>query len=100
IPLPYAAKGTPAAGVDPAQRASRTVRILTDITVVVYAVSSFADGREITAPQSADAAVQPGATTDPAESGLGHDAQGLADEISSTFRTASGIPAQPTEEAP
>ncbi|MER6053515.1 hypothetical protein ABT168_39860, partial [Streptomyces sp. NPDC001793] len=98
MPLPLAAQGTPAEDFGPAQRASWTVRILTDIPVVVYAVSGFVDGREITDPQPADAAVQPGTATAPAESGLGHDAKGLADKISATFRTASGIPTQPTED--
>nr|WP_079064106.1 hypothetical protein [Streptomyces sp. NRRL F-4489] len=100
MPLPLAAKGTPAENFGPDQRASWTVRVLTEIPVVVYAVSGFADGRTVTDPQPADAAVQPGTTTAPAESGLGHDAKGLADKISATFRTASGLPAQPTEEAP
>ncbi|GGU78782.1 hypothetical protein GCM10010211_50870 [Streptomyces albospinus] len=100
MPLPLAAKGTPAADFGPAQRASWTIRVLTDIPVVVYAVSGFADGREIPEPQPAEAAVQPGTATTPGESGLGHDAKDLADKVETTFRTASGIPAQPTEEAP
>ncbi|MCK7628241.1 hypothetical protein MUU72_35045 [Streptomyces sp. RS10V-4] len=100
MPLPLAAKGTPAADFGPDQRASWTVRVLTEIPVVVYAVSGFADGRTVTDPQPADAAVQPGTATTPGESGLGHDAKGLADKISATFRTASGVPAQPTEEMP
>ncbi|WP_236572989.1 hypothetical protein [Streptomyces sp. GS7] len=100
MPLPLAAKGTPAADFGPAQRASWTIRVLTDIPVVVYAVSGFADGREITEPQPAEAAAQPGTATTPGESGLGHDAKDLADKVETTFRTASGIPAQPTEEAP
>ncbi|MFG2136774.1 hypothetical protein [Streptomyces sp. NPDC048650] len=98
MPLPYAAKGTPAAGFGPAQRASWTVRILTDIPVVVYAVSGFADGRAVTDPQPAEAAVRPGATTAPAESGLGHDAKDLADRTEAAFRKAAGIPGQKTEE--
>ncbi|WP_275309866.1 hypothetical protein [Streptomyces yunnanensis] len=99
MPLPLAAKGTPAEDFGPAQRASWTVRILTDVPVVVYTVSGFADGREITDPQPADAAVQPGTATTAAESGLGHDAKGLADKISAAFRTASGVPARSTEVA-
>jgi len=97
LPLPYAAKGTPAEGFGPAQRASWTVRILTDIPVVVYAVSGFADGRTVTDPQPAEAAVRPGVTTAPAESGLGHDAKGLADRIGTDFRKAAGSPTQTTE---
>ncbi|MFB7637150.1 hypothetical protein ACFC0M_40280, partial [Streptomyces sp. NPDC056149] len=100
MPPPLAAKGTAAEDFGPAQRASWTIRVLTDVPVVVYAVSGFADGREVADPQPADAAVQPGTATAPAEAGLGHDAKGLADKISTTFRTASGLPAQPTEQAP
>ncbi|MFI6764227.1 hypothetical protein [Streptomyces sp. NPDC050355] len=100
MPLPYAAKGTPAEGFGRAQRASWTVRVLTDIPVIVFAVSGFADGRAVSAPQSAEAAVRPGATTAPAESGLGHDAKDIADRIAADFRTASGISPHTTESSP
>ncbi|WP_254069043.1 hypothetical protein [Streptomyces sp. TM32] len=90
MPLPYAARDTPAEDFGRAQRASWTVRVLTDIPVVVYAVSGFADGRTFAAPQPAEAATKPGATTAPAESGLGHDAKDLADRIGKDFRTAAG----------
>ncbi|ARF59331.1 hypothetical protein B1H19_09990 [Streptomyces gilvosporeus] len=98
LPLPYAAKGTAADGFGRAQRASWTVRILTDVPVVVYAVSGFADGRTVTDPQPAESAVRPGTTTAPAESGLGHDAKALADRIEAILRKAAGIPVQTTEE--
>ncbi|SEF07923.1 hypothetical protein SAMN05428954_5974 [Streptomyces sp. 2112.3] len=98
MPLPYAAKGTVAEDFGPAQRASWTVRVLTDIPAVVYAVSGFADGRTFTAPQPAEAAVRPGTTTAPAESGLGHDAKDLADRIEADFRKAAGRPT-PTRQA-
>ncbi|MDT0458360.1 hypothetical protein RM550_21905 [Streptomyces sp. DSM 41527] len=98
MPLPYAAKGTAAEDFGPAQRASWTVRVLTDIPAVVYAVSGFADGRTFTAPQPAEAAVRPGTTTAPAESGLGHDAKDLADRIEADFRKAAGSPT-PTRQA-
>ncbi|MGW8555882.1 hypothetical protein [Streptomyces tubercidicus] len=97
LPLPYAAKGTPAEDFGRAQRASWTVRILTDIPVVIYAVSGFADGRTVTEPQPAEAAVRTGATTAPAESGLGHDAKGLADRVGTDFRKAAGSSTQTTE---
>ncbi|MEU9123702.1 hypothetical protein AB0C96_28225 [Streptomyces sp. NPDC048506] len=100
MPLPYAPKGTPAEGFGRAQRASWTVRVLTDIPVVVYAVSGFADGRTVTEPQPAAAATRAGATTAPAESGLGHDAKDLADRIEADFRSASGVPSQTTESSP
>ncbi|GGN46415.1 hypothetical protein GCM10012285_30960 [Streptomyces kronopolitis] len=90
MPLPYAARDTPARDFGRAQRVSWTVRVLTDIPVVVYAVSGFADGRPFDRPQPAEAATRPGATTAPAESGLGHDAKGLADRIGTDFRKAAG----------
>ena len=100
MPLPYAAGNTPAADFGPKQRASWTVRILTDIPVVIFAVSGFADGRVVTDPQPAEAAVREGATTAPAESGLGHSAKDLADLLEVSFRKASGIPTQATEASP
>ncbi|MEE4424569.1 hypothetical protein, partial [Streptomyces bugieae] len=100
MPVPYAPKGTPAEGFGRPQRASWTVRVLTDVPVIVYAVSGFADGRAVTEPQPAEAAVRPGTTTAPAESGLGHDAKDLADRIENDFRTAAGTPTQPREDAP
>ncbi|WP_407554051.1 hypothetical protein QOM21_29500 [Streptomyces sp. Pv4-95] len=100
MPLPYAAKGTPAADFGPDQRTSWTVRILTDVPVVVYAVSGFADGRKVTDPQSAEEAVREGVTTAPGESGLGHDAKNIADRVEAAFRKAAGVPTQATEESP
>ncbi|WP_405878623.1 hypothetical protein OG747_08305 [Streptomyces sp. NBC_01384] len=90
MPRPYAAKGTVAAGFGDAQRASWTVSVLTDAPVVVYAVSGFADGRIVTAPQAAADAVKPGVTTAPAQAGLGNDAQGLADRIERSLRKTVG----------
>ncbi|MEW2400154.1 hypothetical protein [Streptomyces sp. NPDC046862] len=86
MPLPYAAKGTVAAGFGAEQRASWTLSVLTDAPVVVYAVSGFADGRTVTEPQPAEEAMKPGATTAPAQAGLGHEAQGLADRVERGFR--------------
>ncbi|MFC9233838.1 hypothetical protein ACFTZI_33590 [Streptomyces decoyicus] len=97
MPLPYAAKGTLAADFGRAQRASWTVRVLTDLPAVVFAVSGFADGRTFTEPQPAEAATRPGATTAPAESGLGHDAKDLADRIEADLRKAAGSPPQTRE---
>ncbi|MFF8787580.1 hypothetical protein [Streptomyces sp. NPDC015125] len=98
MPLPYAAKGTVAEDFGREGRVSWTVRVLTDIPAVVYAVSGFADGRTFTEPQPAEAAVRPGATTAPAESGLGHDAKDLADRVEADFRKAAGSPT-PTRQA-
>ncbi|MPY42490.1 hypothetical protein FNH04_22060 [Streptomyces phyllanthi] len=86
MPLPYAAKGTVAARFGADERASWTLSVLTDAPVVVYAVSGFADGRTITEPQPAEEAMKSGATTAPAQSGLGHEAQGLADRVERGFR--------------
>lgn len=86
MPRPYAAKGTDAEDFGDAQRASWTVSVLTDAPVVVYAVSGFADGRIVTAPQPAADAMKPGATTAPAQAGLGHEAQGLADRVERGLR--------------
>ncbi|CAM5643505.1 MULTISPECIES: hypothetical protein [Streptomyces] len=86
MPRPYAAKGTPAAGFGPAQRASWSIRVLDDLPVVVYGVSGFADGRKVDDPQPAAEATRTGATTAPAEAGLGHDAKAVTDRIEQTFR--------------
>ncbi|MGW7047568.1 hypothetical protein ACWGDT_33785 [Streptomyces avermitilis] len=86
MPRPYAAKGTVAAGFGDDQRASWTLSVLTDAPVVVYAVSGFADGRTVTDPQPAAEAIEAGATTAPAQAGLGHEAQGLADRIERGLR--------------
>ncbi|MEU1802548.1 hypothetical protein [Streptomyces sp. NPDC019937] len=98
MPRPYAAKGTAAARFGDDQRASWRIRILTDAPAVIYAVSGFADGREVTDPQSAYEATRRGATTAPAQSGLGNDARGIADATEDAFRRAlSKAPAAPDE---
>ena len=81
MPRPYAARGTAAADFGDMQRASWTLRVHTDAPIVVYAVSGFADGRTVSEPQPAAEATRKGATTAPAQAGLGHAAQGLADRI-------------------
>ncbi|MER8223986.1 hypothetical protein ABTZ58_26035 [Streptomyces sp. NPDC094143] len=86
MPLPYAAKDTPAADFAAEQRASWTVSVLTEAPVVVYAVSGWADGRTVDDPQPAGDAMGPGATTAPAQAGLGHEAQGLADRVERDLR--------------
>ncbi|MHA5047487.1 hypothetical protein [Streptomyces sp. SD15] len=86
MPRPYAVENTVAAGFGDAQRASWTVSVLTDAPVVVYAVSGFADARAVTDPQPAEDAMKSGATTAPAQAGLGHEAQGLADRIERSLR--------------
>jgi hypothetical protein len=86
MPRSYAAKGTPAAGFGDAQRASWTLSVLTDAPVVVYAVSGWADGRAVDEPQPAADAMASGATSAPAQAGLGHEAKGLADRVERSLR--------------
>ncbi|WP_373686795.1 hypothetical protein, partial [Streptomyces lunaelactis] len=86
MPRTLPAKGTVAAGFGNGQRASWTVSVLTEEPVVVYAVSGFADGRTVTDPQPADEAKAEGATSAPAQAGLGHEATGIAERIERGLR--------------
>ncbi|MGQ5227284.1 hypothetical protein [Streptomyces sp. yara] len=94
MPLPYAAKDTAAEGFGPDQRASWAVSVLTDAPVVVYAVSGWADGRTVDEPQPAEDAMRSGATTAPAQAGLGHEARGLADRFERALRQRAGTPTE------
>ncbi|MCX5383468.1 hypothetical protein [Streptomyces sp. NBC_00083] len=86
LPRPYAVKNSPAAAFGDKQRASWTVRVLTDAPVLVTAVSGFADGRTVATPQSAEQATADGANGPVAEAGLGHDAKGIADTVERGLR--------------
>ncbi|MFE4061740.1 hypothetical protein ACFXP3_36570 [Streptomyces sp. NPDC059096] len=90
MPRTFPVEGTVAATFGAAQRASWTVNVLTEVPVVVYAVSGFADGRPVTSPQPADHAMADGATTPAAQAGLGHEAKGVADRIERGLRKAVG----------
>ncbi|MFD7992976.1 hypothetical protein [Streptomyces mexicanus] len=90
MPRPYAAPGTVAASFGDKQRASWTISVLTRMPVVVYAVSGWADGRGVDTPQPAADAMRSGATTAPAQAGLGNEAEGLADRIGKALRTTAG----------
>ncbi|MFD9431800.1 hypothetical protein [Streptomyces sp. NPDC060002] len=94
MPRPYAAKGTVAAAFGAKQRAAWTVSVLTDAPVVVYAVSGWADGRVVDTPQPASAATAAGATTAPAQAGLGNEAQGLADRVERGLRKTAVTPSE------
>ncbi|WTX92690.1 hypothetical protein OG440_30430 [Streptomyces sp. NBC_00637] len=94
MPRPYAAKGTVAAAFGDKQRAAWTVSVLTDAPVVVYAVSGWADGRVVDTPQPAPAATATGATTGPAQAGLGNEAQGLADRVERGLRKTAVTPSE------
>ncbi|MEU6574650.1 hypothetical protein [Streptomyces sp. NPDC046805] len=97
MPRPYAAKGTLAEGFGEGQRASWTVSVLTDAPVVVFAVSGWADGRDVDTPQPAADALRPGTATAPAQAGLGQEAQGLADRVERRLRkTVSPATEQPS----
>ncbi|CAL9584874.1 hypothetical protein [Streptomyces sp. enrichment culture] len=86
MPLPYAAKGTAAEDFGARQRAAWAVSVLTDAPVVVYAVSGWADGRTVAEPQSAEEAMESGATGAVAQAGLGNEAKGLADRVERGLR--------------
>ncbi|MFF9769426.1 hypothetical protein ACF1GT_22970 [Streptomyces sp. NPDC014636] len=94
LPRPYAAPGTAAGGFGAAQRASWTISVLTDAPVVAYAVSGWADGRTVDSPVPAADAVRSGATTAPAQAGLGNEAKGLADRIQRRLRQTVGTAAK------
>ncbi|GAA2381087.1 hypothetical protein [Streptomyces carpaticus] len=89
MPATYPGPGTAAETFGAAQRATWTVRVLTDAPVIVYAVTGFADGRTADAPQAATEAVADGQDTVVALAGLGHEAMGVADRVERTIRQAA-----------
>ncbi|MGW0424484.1 hypothetical protein [Streptomyces sp. NPDC003015] len=94
MPLPYAAKNTLAADFGARQRASWTISVLTDAPVVAYAVSGWADGRTVDTPEPAEQAMKSGDTTPAAQSGLGNEAQGLADRVERALRKTVTSPSE------
>lgn len=86
VPPALAGPGTVAARFGPAQRASWSTRALADLPVLVTAVSGFADGRPVATPEPAAKAMADGQTSPTAQSGLGHEAKGVADQIERTLR--------------
>ncbi|HWU06372.1 MAG TPA: hypothetical protein VN520_08320, partial [Streptomyces sp.] len=86
MPRAYPVEGTAAAEFGDQQRASWTVHVLTELPVVMFAVSGFADGRAVADPQPAAEAMAAGATTAPAQAGLGHEAKGVADRVERALR--------------
>ncbi|MDT0319814.1 hypothetical protein, partial [Streptomyces millisiae] len=89
LPKPYAAPGTAAEDFGDAQRASWSLRVLTELPVVLYTVTGFADGREIEEPEPAAEAAAEGQDSTIALAGLGHDAQGIADRIETGLNRAA-----------
>jgi hypothetical protein len=100
MPRPVAFAGTAASSFGDRQRASWTVAVSADLPVVVYAVTGFADGREITDPEPADSATADGATSAAAEAGLGDTAQALSDEVYADVREAADKLSNPSTEPP
>ncbi|MFF8291786.1 hypothetical protein ACF068_21490 [Streptomyces sp. NPDC016309] len=98
LPRTLSAPGTVAARFGDAQRASWRVSVLTDVPVIVYAVSGFADGRTVADPQPAAEAMAEGQTSTPAQAGLGHDADGIADRIERRLRTTATTGAEAAQE--
>ncbi|UNM16678.1 hypothetical protein J4032_23770 [Streptomyces formicae] len=97
IPRAHPVPGTAAAGFGDKQRASWTVSVLADAPVIVYAVSGFADGRVVGDPQPASEAMAAGATSAPAQAGLGHEAKGIADRIERALRKTAAPATEPSE---
>ncbi|MGW7418425.1 hypothetical protein ACWGIG_38880, partial [Streptomyces sp. NPDC054863] len=96
MPRTFPVPGTVAAGFGDGQRASWSISVLRDVPVVVYAVSGFADGRTVTGPQPATLATAAGATSTPAQSGLAHEAKGIADRVERGLRkTVNSATEQP-----
>ncbi|MEV0122952.1 hypothetical protein AB0I16_15635 [Streptomyces sp. NPDC050703] len=85
MPRAYAADGTLAEHFGDAQRAAWTLSVLPDAPVIAYAVSGFADGRAVTDPEPAAEAME-GNDSAPAQSGLGHEAKGIADRVERGLR--------------
>ncbi len=94
MPRPVPFPGTAAAAFGPAQRASWTIRVSATLPLVVFAVSGFADGRPVGDPQPAAGATAEGATSAPAQAGLGNDAEGLAAAVDHAFTSAADAAAR------
>ncbi|MFI8006883.1 hypothetical protein [Streptomyces sp. NPDC086010] len=94
MPRTYPVPGTVAEDFGDRQRASWTVHVLTEVPVVVFAVSGFADGRAVAEPQPAAGAMAAGAATVQAQAGLGHEAKGVADRIERALRRTVAVLAE------
>ncbi|MFE3071257.1 hypothetical protein [Streptomyces sp. NPDC059247] len=89
VPPALSGPGTVAARFGAAQRASWWLNAPGDLPVVVTAVSGFADGRPVARPRSAADAMAPGRTDATAQSGLGHEAKGIALRLGKLLRTTA-----------
>ncbi|MFC9491037.1 hypothetical protein ACFTZM_33890, partial [Streptomyces hydrogenans] len=89
VPPALPGPGTVAAGFGPAQRAGWWVAAPTDLPVVVTAVSGFADGRAVDRAVPADQAMKKDRADAVAQSGLGHEALGIAERLEKQLRTTA-----------
>lgn len=90
-PRPVPFPGTAAAGFGDKQRGSWTVGVSDRLPVVVYAVTGFADGRQVPVPQPAAEAADGKETTAPAQAGLGNDALALAADLNARLDEAIAV---------
>ncbi|MCX5225123.1 hypothetical protein ABZY16_39030 [Streptomyces sp. NPDC006553] len=100
VPPALSGPGTVAARFGAKQRAGWWLNAPTDLPVVVTAVSGFADGRAVDAPQPADRAMTAGRTDATAQSGLGHEAKNITLRFEQLLRTAVAPPKQDQEKDP
>ncbi|MFE8940325.1 hypothetical protein ACFYNX_22910 [Streptomyces sp. NPDC007872] len=89
VPPALPGPATVAARFGDRQRASWWTSAPADLPVVVTAVSGFADGRTVDAPQPADRATAEGRTDAVAQSGLGHEAKGITERLERLLRTTA-----------
>ncbi|MFJ5078296.1 hypothetical protein ACIP8Z_27315 [Streptomyces sp. NPDC088553] len=97
VPPALAGPGTVAARFGAKQRAGWWLNAPADLPVVVTAVSGFADGRAVDAPQPADRAMTAGRTDATAQSGLGHEAKNITLRFEQLLRTAVAPPKKDEE---
>ncbi|MEU9235459.1 hypothetical protein [Streptomyces subrutilus] len=89
----------PAYGFADAQRAAWSASVVDQAPVVVYTVSSFADGRLLDAPSPAEDVMKKDAAGAVAQAGLGHEAEAVADRIGNGVALLADPPAAPAPEA-
>ncbi|MET9348594.1 hypothetical protein [Streptomyces termitum] len=98
VPPALPGAGTVAAAFGPAQRAAWWATAPADLPVVVTAVSGFADGRTFPAPVPADQAMKKGRSDAVAQSGLGHEALGIAEGLEKQLRATARTAAKEEEQ--
>ncbi|MGW8366172.1 hypothetical protein ACWGK1_37205 [Streptomyces wedmorensis] len=89
VPPALAGPGTVAARFGAGQRASWWLTAPAELPVVVTAVSGFADGRTVDRPIPADQAMGKDRTDAVAQSGLGHEAKGMAKRMEFLLRNSA-----------